>query len=335
MFLPVGVVNRKLIAIFITAILLVTSIALFVIFSTAPPTEPPVSVSQKKGLVFIENVLPLDISKYNVTFIPPFASPPLNATEMLVETYSLESDESMLTVSCWFENNVLRICMIDVKKGSVISDRPYASIIDEATSFLMKYQNYTHISSTEMINMLSNVDSTKDTTVTSGNLKLTISNGEFPVGTKTTSFKWRYVFSNCEYTGLNIRFDNGTFADISDTRGLYTIGNTTVNVSMKEANEIALKCVENYSYYVGNDIWISDFDVMGTSATLISQEARARSEPYVLYPCWTVKVFFDKTYPGSVDGLIVWIWADSGEVYIKSHFAYRWPPEKTRWPPEY
>ena len=62
-----GIVNRKLIAIFITAILLITSIALFVIFSTAPPTAPPVSVSQKKGLVFIENVLPLDISQYNVS----------------------------------------------------------------------------------------------------------------------------------------------------------------------------------------------------------------------------------------------------------------------------
>ena len=312
------VVNRTLIAIFITAILLITSIALFVIFSTAPP----VPVSQKNGLVFIENVLPLDISKYNVTFKPPFAPPPLNATE-LIETYSLESDESTLDIICTFENNVLRICMIDVKKGSVISDRPYASIIDEATSFLMKYQNYTHISSTEMINMLSNVDPTRNTTVTSGNLKLIVSNGEFPVGTKTTSFNWKYVFNNCEYTGLNINFDNRNFAGLSDTRGLYTIGNTTVNVSMRQAIDAAMKYIKNYSYKIAEDVWISDFNVTGTSAGLFSTVR----EPYVLYPYWQVKLFLDKTYPGSVDGLLVFIWADSGEVFSSSHFRYRWPPE--------
>ena len=317
-----GLVNRKLIVLFITAILLTTSIALFVFFSTAPPTAPLVSVPPKKGLVFIENVLPFDLSKYNVTFKPPFTSPPLNATE-LIETYSLESDESALDVSCTFENNVLRICMIDVKKGSVISDRPYASIIDEVTSFLMKYQNYTHISSTEMINMLSNVDPTKNTEVTSGNLKLTVSNGEFPTGTKTTSFNWKYVFNNCEYTGLNINFGNGTFAGLGDTRGLYTIGNTTVNVSMRQAVDAAMKYIEGYSYKIAEDVWISDFNVTGTSAGLFSTVR----EPYVLYPYWQVKLFLDKTYPGSVDGLLVFIWADSGEVFSSSHFRYRWPPE--------
>lgn len=317
-----GVVNRKLIALFITAILLTTSIALFVILSTAPPTAPPVSVTQKKGLVFIENVLPLDISKYNVTFKPPFAPPPLNATE-LIETYSLESDESTLDVICTFENNVLRICMIDVKKGSVIGDRPYASKIDEATSFLMKYENYTHIYSTEMINILSNLDLTKNTTVTSGNFKLTVSNGEFPKGTKTTSFNWKYVFNNCEYTGLNINFDNGTFAGLSDTRGLYTIGNTTVNVSMRQAINAAMKYIKTYSYKIAEDVWISDFNVTGTSAGLFSTVR----EPYVLYPYWQVKLFLDKTYPGSVDGLLVFIWADSGEAFSISHFKYRWPPE--------
>jgi hypothetical protein len=322
MFLPVGVVNRKLIALFITAVLLTTLIALFVIFSTAPPTAAPVSVSQKKGLVFIENVLPLDISKYNVTFKPQFAPPPLNATE-LIETYSLESDESTLDVICSFENNVLRICMIDVKKGSVISDQPYASIIDEATRFLMKYENYTHIYSTEMRNMLFNLDLTKNTTVTSGNLKLTVSNGEFPKGTKTTSFNWKYVFNNCEYTGLNINFDNGTFVGLSDTRGLYTIGNTTVNVSMRQAIDAAMKYIENYSYKIAEDVWISDFNVTGTSAGLFSTVR----EPYVLYPYWQVKLFLDKTYPGSVDGLLVFIWADSGEAFSISHFKYRWPPE--------
>jgi len=318
-FLPVRVVNRKPVAMFITAILLITSIALFVTFSNELPTASPVSVTQKKGLTFIENVLPLDISQYNITLNQ-------SRTEgyaIEIEQYTLESDESTLDVICSFENGILKICLVYAKNGSVISDRPYASINDAITSFLMKYQNYTHIDSTEMINMLSNVDPTKNTEITAGNLKLTISNGEFPKGTKTTSFNWKYVYNNCEYTGLNINFDNGTFAGLSDTRSLYTIGNTTVNVSMRQAIDAAMKYIENYSYKIAEDVWISDFNVTGTSAGLFSTVR----EPYVLYPYWQVKLFLDKTYPGSVDGLLVFIWADSGEAFDCSHFKYRWPPE--------
>lgn len=315
--------NRKSIAILVTAMLLITLTAIitFVTFYTAPSSTAPseVSPTEKKGLAFIENVLPLDISQYNITLNQ-------SRTEgyaIETEDYTLESDASTLDVSFHFENNILRICMVYVKNGSVISDRSYNSINDAAISFLIKYQNYTHIDSTEMINMLSNVDPTKNTTVTSGNITLTISNGEFPKGTKTTSFNWKYVYNNCEYTGLNISFDNGTFAGLSDTRGLYTIGNTTVNVTMKQATDAAKEYLKNYSYYMGNGIWISDFNVMGTSAGLFSTVR----EPYVLYPYWQVKLFFDKTYPGSVDGLLVFIWADSGEVFSDSHFKFRWPPE--------
>jgi hypothetical protein len=73
---------------------------------------------------------------------------------------------------------------------------------------------------------------------------------------------------------VDLAFRDGVFSGLIDHRQLYSIGDTTVNVSMRQAIEIAIKRVENYSYYMGNGIWISDFNVMGTSATLISQEAR-------------------------------------------------------------
>jgi hypothetical protein len=316
----VRVVNKKTIAIFITAILLITSIVLFVTFSKAPPTAPPVSVTQKKGLVFIENMLPLDISQYNITLNQ-------SRTEgyaIEIEQYTLESDENALDVICTIENNVLWSCSVYVRNGSVISDRPYASINDAVTSFLMKYQNYTHIDSTEMIDMLSNVDPTKNATITSGALKLTVTHKDLS-GTwfgDSIDFHWVQTFNGCDYLAVDLVFRDGVFSSLIDHRQLYSIGNTAVNISKEQAVKIAMEYIENYSYKIAEDVWISDFNVTGTSAGLFSTVR----EPYVLYPYWQVKLFLDKTYPGSVDGLLVFIWADSGEAFDCSHFRYRWPP---------
>lgn len=319
-----GVVNRKLIAVFITAILLTTSIALFAIFSTAHPTTPPASVSQKKGQVFIENVLPLDISKYNVTFKPPFAPPPPNATE-LPETYSLESDESTIDVICSFTNDVFTTCSMYPVEGSVISDRQYSNLLDAVKGFLERYQAYSKLDSTEMIAMLSNVDPAKNTTITQGILKLTVTHKDLSdtVFGDGVRFRWVQTFNGCDYLAVNLAFRDGVFSSLVDHRQLYSIGDTAVNISKEQAVKIAMEYVESYSYKIAEDVWISDFNVTGTSAGLFSTVR----EPYVLYPCWQVELFFDKTYPGSVDGLLVFIWADSGEAFSSSHFKYRWPPE--------
>jgi hypothetical protein len=92
---------------------------------------------------------------------------------------------------------------------------------------------------------------------------------------------------------------------------------------MKQAVDAAMKRVETYSYKMADDYWISDFNVTGTSAELRS----TGRESYVLYPYWQVKLFLDKVYPGSVHGLLVLVWADSGEVFHCSNIAYTTPTD--------
>jgi hypothetical protein len=126
---------RKSVKMLCATLVPVAIIMLLVTFSAAPPPAVPSTESpvETKALAFIENVLPIDISHYNVTLKtsgPLF----LNSTGV-VKTYSLGSDESTLDVICTIENNVLRSCMVYVKNGSVISDRSYASINDAITSF--------------------------------------------------------------------------------------------------------------------------------------------------------------------------------------------------------
>lgn len=320
--------TRRQIALLLTAALLIVSVLVIALatFSNAPPSGPASedSPTDDKVLTFIKNVLPLDISQYNITLkqcrLEEYEGYPIETGE-----YTLEAVGSTLDIIYSIENNILKICNLYVNNGSVISDRPYASINDAATSFLMKYQNYTHIDSTEMINMLSNVAPTENATITSGTLKLTVTHNDLSdtwFG-DSVNFRWVQTFNGCDYLEVNLAFRDGVFSGLVDHRQLYSIGDTTVNVSMRQAVEIAMERIENYSYYMGNGVWISGFNVIGTGANLIAS-ARKR---YVLYPCWQVKLFLDKTYPGSVDGLLVLIWADSGEAFSISHFKYRWPPE--------
>lgn len=323
--------RRQTIVLTILASLILSTI--IIMLATFPVVQTPLNSKEKasdneKVIAFIKNVLPIDISCYNIS-LKFRNSEEYQGYPREIGQYLLEAENSTLDIIYTYENNVLWQCSMYITKGSVISDRQYPNITDAATWFLLKYQNYTHIDLAEMITMLTNVDPNTNMTITSGNLKLTVtyqalSNTVFG---DAANFRWVRTFNGCDYTALDLSFRNGIFSGLVDHTQLYSIGNTAVNLSMQQATEIALRYTKNYSYYLGNGIWISNFGVIGTSATLIPQEARPRSEPYVVYPCWIVKVFFDKTYPGSVDGLIVWIWADSGEILTTSHFNYRWPQE--------
>jgi hypothetical protein len=42
----------------------------------------------------------------------------------------------------------------------------------------------------------------------------------------------------------------------------------------------------------------------------------------VLRPYWYVKLYLNQTYPGSVKGLTIFVWANSGEVFLSGKIAY-------------
>jgi hypothetical protein len=310
--------GKRSISILLVGLLLIilTAILSFAVFSVPPDSDTNSEDTQAgmKGLSFIENVLPIDSTQYNITLekpIPSMSIPYMNYNQTYEERYSLQSEKGMLMVTCCFQNNTLQSCLLFVRNGSVILKDSYNYTIDAAIGFLLRYQNYTNIDSTELITMLQNIDSIENKELTSGNLSLTIKSGEFQ-GTKKISFSWRYVLDDCEYTGLSLSFDNGTFAGFSDTRELYKIGNTTVNVSMKQAVDIAKERIKNYSYEMPGGVWISDFNVSGSSAELHS----GVRESNVLYPFWQVRLYLDKQYPGSITNLLVHVWGDTGEAFF-------------------
>lgn len=274
--------------------------------------DSAVSTNQDQALAFIEKALPVDISKYNTT-LTKYSK--MNGTADIAQ-YILESDESTLVVNCYVKNNVLTGCNMETKKGQVISDRPYANLTDAARGFLEKYQTYTGLDSTEMISMLADIDTTKNSSITIGNTKLTISN-QVVFGDEITLLSWAYTVNGADYTSIKVGFRNGIFDAFYDNRGIYSIGDTSVNISKEQAINSAMEYVKTYSYAMYGGVRISGFNVT-EDRTVAELRTTARSST-VLKPYWSVMLYLNQAYPGSVNAFLVNVWADSGKVFNIGH----------------
>lgn len=281
-----------------------------------------VSSAQAKVETFTENTLPIDKSQYNITLDGYYVSYPpsikdreLNNYKQEHYRYSAVSDKSELSISYTVENGFLTTCVVNVKKGAVLTDQPYSNLNDAVTSFLEKYQSYKNVDNTEMRSMLQNTDLLKNQTLISGDLKLQITNGDYPFSGHTTSFMWYRTINGCDYLELSLGFNDGTLTGLKDVRELYPIGDATVNISKDQAISIALKYVsENYTYEMPGNIWINNFNVVEKNVTAtLSPTVRESNRQY---PIWSIWLPLDHTYPGSVVALQVSVSAASGEVLL-------------------
>jgi hypothetical protein len=304
--LKIGTLNCSLILLLVAA------------FFTTIPLSRAESNSQDVALQFIENAFPADTSKYSISLTKYVEMKPADTVD-----YTLQSDNSIIVVSCNIRNNILTNCIITTKSGQNISERLYSNLdfINAAKDFLNKYQNYTKIESSNIIKTLDDfdgIDVTKNSSKIIGNTKFAIDNFE-EWGYKTVKFSWTYTVNDADYTSLSIRFREGVFYALNDDRGLYTIGDTTVNISQDQAIEIAMKKIETYSYDMFNDTKISGFNI--TSDRTVAELTTTPRNASVLNPRWTVKLYLNQTYPGSVIGFLIHIWAKSGEVYAVNEIA--------------
>jgi hypothetical protein len=299
----------------LTKIYVAIIVVLITTVMVLPVTFAAQAITQDKALAFIEQALPIDLSKYNSTLTSYSQMPsPLDtmpSTDMI--QFTLDSKESTLVATCLIQNNVLISCNIETKKGQLISDKTYVDVKDAAKSFLEKYQSYAKIDSTNMIGMLTNIDTANNSTIINGNTKLTVSNiANF--GREITVFNWAYNVNGVDYTSLQIGFQkNGAFDALYDNRALYSIGDTTVNTSDKQAIATAMKYLQTFSYDMSNDVKVTGFNITEdrTTVQLLAYPINSTE----LRPYWNVKLYLNQTYPGSVKGFSIYIWANSGELF--------------------
>jgi hypothetical protein len=168
-------------------------------------------------LVFLEEVVSLDVAEYDVTQLGTSVTYPdwLGGLPQLTGKYKLESETSKLDVLFKFRNNTLSWCLMRILEGSPhYTELQSNDVRDLATSFLQKYQAYCGDSDIEaMRNLLDVVDVTENSTKTVGNLKLAVS-----VNTFSSSFDWRYTLDGADCGGVDVSFRNGHFYAFGDDR---------------------------------------------------------------------------------------------------------------------
>ena len=276
--------------------------------------ETPADV--KEVLVFLENVVNIDITKYNANISRLFIRywDWLGGLAQTNGQYLLRDKgtgiENVINVNFKFVADVLTYCQVDIDRGVPYYNKPLSQNLDEAvSSFLQRYQIYTSDSSVaEMRNMLDTVDVKKNMVVSTDNLKL-----EVAINANLTSFTWRNKSNSVLYSGLIVNFRNGVFEVFSDDRVRYIVGDSTINTSADEAMSIALKYFEESSITYNNKTLDKSNILMNHSgANLLS---RGRYDPLELYPYWMVDLYLDAVYPGFTYFYEVLIWADTGEVF--------------------
>lgn len=301
----------------ITAKKLCVAIIAILILSMFIPTTiaQTVNAITEKALTIIRDVLPLDFSQYNASLAlynkPSAGSADADNDEFV--TYNLENNGKVTTVHCSFKDNrVFTIITTAPLSEKLLYVQP-SSPLEITKTFLDRYNAFLADDSlNQMIKVLSTVDSIKNATIDSGDIRVQIT-----TDSRGTLISLKHVYNSCPYDELSIAFPNEQRMMIGDMQSRYKMGDTTIKVSEQQAIETAIKYIENYSYEAvrgtGKDeqiITVSGFNISkaGTTAELTPAERNG-----LLYPTWKVTVGLEDVYPGNVYGFTVTVYADTGE----------------------
>ena len=322
---------KKRLCIVVVSLFVVMIVALCVLFnvfgglSVLSVDQPD---AQAKAMDFMENVLPLELSKYNVTLereasveLPmawaDYYKQRINLRYLLVPLNNFESS-SNLKIFFEVEDGIIIHYHIQAHNQGVAINPRYNNLFDAVKVFLERYQTHTKIDSRNLILMLNNVDITKDCTLSAENIKLTI----IKDNDKSTVFTWTYADSGFDYASLSVTFNEyGFILSVNDNRALFTMGDTSINVSEKQAISIALDFLRSYSYEMADGSVVKDLTVKSDNIIVSLNTLSFREFYYERRLAYTVNMFFDKPSPGQVYGVMVVISASNGEIVTHGHLG--------------
>ncbi|MCW4029782.1 MAG: hypothetical protein NWE92_09090 [Candidatus Bathyarchaeota archaeon] len=277
---------------------------------------PPVDT--EKVLDFLDKVFGLDLSKYQALLTANSSANMFQSTGQyrLDSTGLLISPDrcgtSVLTVSFTFWGSTLTTCSFDeLSQGPPYYALPLASDTKAAAlAFLQRYQTYSGDAQlTQFRTLLENTDFSVNSTETVDNLLI-----EVNVQGDRTLITCGNVVRDADYNRLRLSVQGSEVTDFHDDRSIYTLGNSEVNTSQQEAQDIALQhTTTNYS--------ISTSDI--AQEHIRSHVSFLSSGDYtVLYPIWIVDLPLTSLHQGSVSYIEVMLWADSGDVISCEALGY-------------
>lgn len=297
------------------AILILMLVLLFLLLTV--PTAYSVELTvPEKTLAFLEDVVMLDITKYNATLeIFDVRYPDeLHGLAQHNVLYILVSDENEVEAAFGFKNESFAHCMLGTLDSPLYIEPQPANIVDAAKGFLQRYQTYTGDSDFDGVrdfeetrSILDTVDVTENVTAMSDHVKL-----EVISRTDYTALVWKYVLDGVAFPWMTLEFRNEIVCGFDDNWRLYTAGSTDINYSEEEAINVALEYLEDFSWTAGDEE-VTDFKILEEPRYVELFATRSR-EPLTVYPYWRIELYLDKVYPGNVNRISLAIWADTGEI---------------------
>jgi hypothetical protein len=296
---------------------------------TSNLSQADTATSKNNMLAFLRNVVNIDLSSYNVTLIS--AQEPynvLNSANQEQIRYKLQNSNGTLDATCLFQNNALVWFMMSFTGGTpALIEQPSNDPLTNANAVLDNYMKYTgskNIQSKK--DLLNTVNSAKDTTISNGNLKLTISTGEF-----TSQFDWINTYNGATGPGFSFEFYKGILVSLDDHESTFTIGSASVKVDQINAINIAVDRLKNFTWSISSGPAKAE---NVTKFTLLTDNAAAtlsmqvREDLTTLYPMWRVEIPVDQIYvgdkmwSGSPTSIAVGIWADTGVINYCQELSY-------------
>ncbi|MCW4044110.1 MAG: winged helix-turn-helix domain-containing protein [Candidatus Bathyarchaeota archaeon] len=270
------------------------------------------SNSTDKALSFLQNVAQIDIAKYQVTLMSDtveYRSDIGGVLEEIVK-YALTSNESKVDAVLRFRNKNLSRYQLYLLEGSPLYAQPQpVDILDVSRGFLERYGKYAGAAYVEeMKTVAAQINETRNTELTKGNIKLNIS-----IAGDKTEILWLHTENGVDFSpkSLSLVFEGNMLKEVTDGWFLFKIGSTQINISAQEAVGIARNAAKDFTWRA-NGVEVTDFTVLEEPVTVLFHPSLR--EDLSLIPYWHVTLYLDKVYAGGVNRITVGIWADNGKI---------------------
>ncbi len=312
-------------------------------------------------LVFLSDVVGLDLTKYNITNEGYYSDyPPYYGGEVKEEVLSFDliSSEGSLSVMGIFYNGFIYGLVVYHVSGSMMYSRqPAANAVDESRNILQRYKSFaedygfgtSHVDSA--LTMLNN-----DTTAPSLNADLHLFNnitGFVPSVTYGSNVKlettekrvrWIYTDSGVDMPNkcLSISFGKDEMA-FTDKWNLFKVGSLSV-ISEEEAKSIGWEAAQNYNLTLVDEKgdlfsvtpkWsnVSTIALNMIPGQIYNRDpednfitgGNATRDPLALYPQWQMLFHFESI--GGTCAIQVGVWGDTKEIAYISATGYLGAPE--------
>jgi hypothetical protein len=187
-------------------------------FSAVHSDLPLPQTLEDMAFACLTDVYPVDLNHYNVTLGSCYtfpSTPSDNSTTQAVD-YMLNSPDSNLVANFMFRDARLYSLNLGVINGSFFTTRSDANLTEAAKNFLVKYQAFSGVDSSELIRVLGNFDEAKGSTVTLGNIRFSVSHFVIPNVANATTFKWIYAMNSTDSVSVALGY-----SDYNGNKGVF------------------------------------------------------------------------------------------------------------------